>query len=117
MCVCVCAPSRTARLSKSGVLSITGRVKEQYKLSNGKFVVPGPVEDGLRLSSMFVAQSFVWGLNKPHNVMLIVPNFVACAEELGLTGDDAKPAAMVKNPAVQQLMELELSIAAKSMKA
>ena len=53
-------------------LKITGRIKEQYKLENGKYVVPAPLED-IVTRSRYVAQSFIYGDNKPYNVVLIVP--------------------------------------------
>ena len=34
---------------------VTGRIKEQYKLENGKYVVPAPLEDGIT-RSLFIAQ-------------------------------------------------------------
>jgi long-chain acyl-CoA synthetase len=55
-------------------LKITGRIKEQYKLENGKYVVPTIVEDAIN-RSLFVAQSLVYGDNKPYNIVLIVPEF------------------------------------------
>lgn len=73
---------------ETGAFKIKGRVKEQYKLENGKFVVPGPIEDVIRLKSRFIAQSFVWGLNKPFNVALLVPDFAALRLELDLSEND-----------------------------
>ena len=52
-------------------LKITGRIKEQYKLENGKYVVPAPLEDALT-RSQFIAQTFVFGDNKPYNIALVV---------------------------------------------
>ena len=91
-------------------------MRGRYKLENGKFVVPGPIEDGVRLSSMFIAQAFVHGANKKHNVILIVPDFAACAVHLHLEGDDAKPANMVKDQRVRDLIQNDLDYASKSMK-
>jgi long-chain acyl-CoA synthetase len=72
------------RVDEDGYLVITGRVREVYKLENGKFVTPVPIEEGLTLSP-FIAQAFVWGLNKPHNVALLVVDAAAlkawCAEK------------------------------------
>ena len=34
----------TTTLSQGKFLKITGRIKEQYKLENGKYVVPAPLE-------------------------------------------------------------------------
>lgn len=36
-------------------LKITGRIKEQFKLENGKYVVPGPIEAAL-VSSKYISQ-------------------------------------------------------------
>jgi long-chain acyl-CoA synthetase len=59
------------RIDPEGFLYITGRVKEVYKLENGKFVAPVPLEEKMCLSP-FIAQAMVYGLNRPHNVAVIV---------------------------------------------
>ena len=53
-------------------LKITGRIKEQFKLENGKYVVPAPLEDFVS-RSRYVAQTFLYGDNKAYNVVFIVP--------------------------------------------
>jgi len=63
------------RLVDGRYLQITGRIKEQFKLENGKYVVPAPLEDKLGRGP-FVAQCFLYGANKPSCVMLLVPNLV-----------------------------------------
>ncbi len=60
-------------LDEDGFLWITGRIKEQYKLENGKYVVPAPLEQVLQLSPI-IGQAFVYGDNRPHNVALIYPD-------------------------------------------
>jgi long-chain acyl-CoA synthetase len=62
------------RLVEGKFLKITGRIKEQYKLVNGKYVVPSPLEDVL---NRFIAiqQCFLYGNNREHNVLLVVPNY------------------------------------------
>ena len=95
------------RLDEDGFLYITGRIKEQYKLENGKYVVPGPLEDGLQLSA-YIVQAFVTGFNKPHNVALIVPDRVAVegwAKERGLSGSYGD---LLKNDKVRQLIRTEI---------
>eukprot|EP01041_Mallomonas_annulata_P008863 gene8863-18361_t len=75
-------------------LKITGRIKEQFKLENGKYVVPGPLEDGL-CRSRFISQAFMVGSNKTHTVALIVPDFVELKEwavKQNLQGIDFKDA-------------------------
>src|SRR5262245_13429866 len=59
-----------------GFLHITGRIKEQYKLENGKYVVPSPLEEKLKLSP-YIANVMIYGANKPHNVALVIPDMEA----------------------------------------
>jgi long-chain acyl-CoA synthetase len=56
-----------------GYLFISGRIKEQYKLENGKYVMPSPLEEALKLSP-FVANVMIYGDGKPFNIALVVPN-------------------------------------------
>ncbi len=76
------------RLDSDGYLYITGRIKEQYKLENGKYVVPAPLEEQLQLSR-YITQAYVDGANRPYNAALIVPDREAIkqwAAEHGLEG-------------------------------
>jgi long-chain acyl-CoA synthetase len=59
-----------------GFVYVTGRIKEQYKLENGKYVVPTPIEERLKLSP-YVVNVMVYGANRPHNVALVVADVVA----------------------------------------
>lgn len=43
------------RMEDETYLRITGRIKEQYKLENGKYVVPGPIEAAMT-SSTYITQ-------------------------------------------------------------
>jgi long-chain acyl-CoA synthetase len=61
------------RFDGDGFLAVTGRVKELYKLQNGKYVAPAPLEEKLTLSP-FIAQAMLHGADKPYNVAIIVPN-------------------------------------------
>ena len=85
-----------------GYLVITGRIKEQYKLETGKYVVPSPLEEQLKLSP-FVANVMLFGDNKPHNVALVVADVDAVkrwaeqeGHELGDLGNDDKVKALIK---------------------
>ena len=69
-------------IDAEGFLSITGRIKEQYKLENGKYVVPTALEEQIKLSP-FVANVMVYGDNRPHNVALIVANVPALRQWAG----------------------------------
>ena len=56
-------------------MKLTGRIKEQYKLLNGKFVVPAAAEEHL-IRSPYISQAFLHGDNQPYNVVLVTPDFV-----------------------------------------
>jgi long-chain acyl-CoA synthetase len=77
------------RLDKDGYLFITGRIKEQYKLENGKFCFPVSLEENICLAS-FVQQAVVYGTGRPYNICIIVPDFdvlLHYAREKGLPTD------------------------------
>jgi long-chain acyl-CoA synthetase len=78
-------------LDGDGYLYITGRIKEQYKLENGKYVMPTPLEEQLKLSP-YISSIMLYGANHAHNVALVVPNLPAIrewAEHAGVTlGED-----------------------------
>ncbi len=96
-----------------GYLYITGRIKEQYKLENGKYVVPSPLEEELKLSP-FIANVMIHGANKPYNVALVVPDKAALekwAADNGKTLGDVE-----KSDDVKKVIEEELKKYAKSFK-
>jgi long-chain acyl-CoA synthetase len=73
-----------------GYLYITGRIKEQYKLENGKYVMPSTLEETVKLSP-FIANVMIHGDGKPFNVALVVPDAQAVqawAQKQGLTLHD-----------------------------
>ncbi|WP_437669978.1 AMP-dependent synthetase/ligase [Sorangium sp. So ce131] len=83
-----------------GYLFITGRIKEQYKLENGKYVAPAPLEEKLKLSPL-ISNAMVHGDNRPFNVALIVPDMaslIVWAQGKGLSFDGS--GAMLKDPRV-----------------
>ncbi|HEY1536329.1 MAG TPA: AMP-binding protein, partial [Polyangiaceae bacterium] len=89
-----------------GYLHITGRIKEQYKLENGKYVVPSPLEEDLKLSP-YIANVLLFGLNRPFNVALVVVDEAAVtrwAREKHLELKD-----VTRDAAVKELIEKELA--------
>lgn len=91
-----------------GFLHITGRVKEQYKLLNGKYVVPTPIEEKIKLSP-FISNVMVYGMNREFNVAIVIPDFEVLkgwAAEKGLSTD---PASLAKSPEVRELIEQEVN--------
>ena len=91
-----------------GYLYITGRIKEQYKLENGKYVSPAPLEEHLKLSP-FIANAMVYGDNKPYNVALLVADVESVkrwATEQSL--DTSSVDSLLSNDKVKKLFEVEL---------
>jgi len=100
-------------LDEEGYLHITGRIKEQYKLENGKFVVPSPLEEELKLSP-YILNTMLFGLNRPHNVALVVidePAVSKWAREKGLEIKD-----YTSDPAVRELIGKELETRAHNFR-
>ncbi len=62
------------RIDPQGYLYIAGRLKEEYKLSNGKYIHPSLIEEEIKLN-FYVDNAMVYGENQPYNVCLVVPNF------------------------------------------
>ena len=89
------------KLSKDGYLTITGRVKSQFKLENGKYVSPAPLEENLKLDAV-IEQAALDGRNRRNTFLIVHPNMEALRKELNTagiatSGDDA---AVCADPAV-----------------
>ena len=102
------------KLDEDGFLSVTGRLKEQYKLENGKYVVPTPIEESIAMSR-FISQVVVCGANRPHNVALIVPDWVAIRATLGIA-DDVDEDALVNDKKVRGLIDEEIKMNCHKLK-
>ena len=76
------------KLSADGYLSITGRVKSQFKLENGKYVSPAPLEENVKLSPL-VEQAALDGRNMLRTFIIIHPNMDAMKQALSAAGKDA----------------------------
>jgi len=64
------------RFDENGFLWITGRIKEQFKLENGKYVFPAALEEDICLNH-YVQSALVYGANRAYNICMIVPDAVA----------------------------------------
>eukprot|EP00985_Skeletonema_marinoi_P028717 scaffold25821_cov68-Skeletonema_marinoi.AAC.1 len=84
------------KFGEDGFLAVTGRIKELYKLENGKYVCPTPIEQAISMSR-FISQVVVCGANRPHNVALIVPDWVAIRSEVGFADLDMSEEELVNN--------------------
>jgi long-chain acyl-CoA synthetase len=91
-----------------GFLYITGRLKELYKLQNGKYVAPAPLEERIKLSP-FIANCMVYGDNRVFNVALVVPDFStlkpwAAEHGVSASSDDK----LIEDPKVKDQLKAEV---------
>ena len=102
-------------LDEDGYLYITGRVKEQYKLENGKYVAPAPLEESLKLST-FIDQVMLYGFNRPYNVALIVaamPAVEQYAKDKGISGSGK---SLLGDSLIKELFKNQLEEFGKNFK-
>ncbi len=84
------------RFDEDGFLWITGRIKEQYKLTNGKYVFPAVIEEEIKLIPE-VANAMVYGDGKPYNICLVLPDFEVAKRWAAVQGVSADPDGLLKN--------------------
>lgn len=95
------------RLDEDGYLWITGRIKEQYKLTNGKYVFPATLEEEIKLIPG-VANAMVYGDGRPYNICLIVPDFAETARWSVAREDAENPDALIQKEEFRSLLEKKI---------
>ena len=97
------------KLTSDGFLCITGRVKSQFKLQNGKYVSPAPLEENVKLSP-YVEGAVLDGRNMVKTYLIIHPDMKAL--KAGLTAANVKfssdDAEMCKDQKVKDWLLTEL---------
>jgi long-chain acyl-CoA synthetase len=96
------------RFDADGFLFITGRLKDQFKLENGKYVFPAGLEETIDLHPL-VLSSYVHGDGRPYCVALVVVDPAAAgtwAKEQGLALEHR---ALVARADLQQTIARELT--------
>jgi long-chain acyl-CoA synthetase len=105
------------RMVDGKFLQVTGRIKEQFKLENGKYVVPAPLEDAIT-RSQFIAQCFMHGDNKPFTAVLVVPDPIEMVAWGASNGFDGMPLEeLVKEQKLVDFIHQELVSACGVLKA
>lgn len=92
-------------LDDDGFLYVSGRISELYKLDNGKYVTPTPIEERLG-QSPYIQHVLLYGPNQPYNVALVVLDWErvrAWAAERDLPQEDRE-----HHPALRALIADEL---------
>ena len=100
------------RLDEDGFLHITGRIKEQFKVENGKFVFPAALEEDICLVP-YVQNAVIYGENRPFTICMIVPDFFVVeryAEKNNLPMDMK---TIIQRKDVQDLITNEITNALK----
>ena len=83
-------------LEADGCLRITGRVKDLFKTSKGKYVAPAPIEDRL-VTNPSVEACCVVGANYPQPFAMLMLNADAAAKSRDATGRAALEDAMANH--------------------
>ena len=97
------------RLDEEGFLFITGRIKEQYKLENGKYVFPAAIEEEIKLLP-WVENAMVYGDGQPYNVCMIVPDFAVLGKYARENRLPEIPAQLVAHTDVQEMIAGEITV-------
>ncbi|MDQ5986118.1 MAG: Long-chain acyl-CoA synthetase [Syntrophus sp. SKADARSKE-3] len=101
------------RLDEEGFLFITGRLKEQFKLENGKYVFPAGIEEDIKLNH-FIENAMIYGEGREYNICLVSPDFIALdkwAEKNNLPKDHKE---LLKNEKTKKFLENEIVSSLKS---
>ena len=96
------------RLDDDGFLHITGRIKDQFKLENGKFVFPAALEEDICLNP-FVEHAMILGEGKPHTVCLISPDLLMVKRYGTEQGRNETPEQLIQRPEVQERINQEIT--------
>lgn len=91
------------RLDEDHFLYITGRIKEQYKLENGKYVFPASLEEEIKLLPE-IENAMIYGHRRPYNVCLVVPDFGVLSQYAQKNNLPATPAEIIESDEIRTLI-------------
>lgn len=95
------------RIDEDGFLFITGRIKEQFKLENGKYVFPASIEEDIKLNH-FIENAMVYGEGKQYNVCVVVPDFAALEKWAAENNLPSEPRELVEREELKTFLEKEI---------
>jgi long-chain acyl-CoA synthetase len=105
------------RIDADGFIYVTGRVKELYKLDNGKYVAPVPLEEKLGLS-LFISQVMVYGENRPCNVAVVVPDLLMLRAQAAQRGvAEGEPQRLAHDQKAREILRAEIDRQGRDFKA
>jgi long-chain acyl-CoA synthetase len=95
-------------IEPEGQLKITGRKKELFKTSFGKYISPQPIEDSFK-ESLFIDQIIVLGEHQKFAGALIVPDFAFLKSYCGVKEIPyTTNAEMIKLPRIRKRFKVEV---------
>lgn len=94
-------------LDKDGYLYITGRIKEQFKLENGKYVFPASLEEDIKLNH-WVENAMIYGEGRQYTICIVVPDFLALKKWMEQNNVPADPAEAIKSDTLKKFIEKEI---------
>ncbi|MDD5171251.1 MAG: AMP-binding protein, partial [Syntrophales bacterium] len=102
------------RLDEEGFLYITGRLKEQFKLENGKYVYPAAIEGDIRLN-LYIENAMIYGEGREYNICLVFPDFAALGKWAEKNNLPKEPEELIKRDEVKTFLtgEIENSLKGK----
>lgn len=95
------------RFDKDGFLYITGRIKEQFKLENGKYVFPASIEEDIRLIP-YVASAMIFGEGKPYTICLVYPDIDVITKYASDNNLSNGPEKLVNSKEIRDLISNEI---------
>jgi long-chain acyl-CoA synthetase len=102
------------RIDADGYLWVTGRIKDLYKLSNGRYVAPAPLEQKLKMSP-FIEHCMIYGAGQPYNVALIVADIPSLRSYFGR--DDGTVEELIADPRTRRLFDEEILKCSRDFRA
>ncbi|MGL2988239.1 AMP-dependent synthetase/ligase [Flavobacterium sp. RSSA_27] len=95
------------KLDSDGFLYITGRLKEQFKLENGKYVFPSALEEDIVLLP-YVEAAMIYGDGRPYTICVVVPDHAMLRKTAELLHIKTNVEKLIHLPSVQEFVGIEI---------
>ena len=95
------------RLDDDGFLFITGRIKEQFKLENGKYVFPASMEEDIKLNH-YVENAMIYGDGRRFCCCIVIPDFLALDKWIKKNNMPEDHEEIIKNEEFKTFIENEI---------
>ncbi|MBN1252622.1 MAG: long-chain fatty acid--CoA ligase, partial [Bacteroidales bacterium] len=94
-------------IDEDGYIYITGRIKEQFKLENGKYVFPAALEEDIRLLP-YIENAMIFGDGKPYNICIIIPDCAVLKKTAETLKMQTNVGKLIHTPIVQEFISMEI---------